>query len=86
MKLRAYTPKEKEKIKTFLCELLDKSFEVNKHGNSPPLWMSLAFILEKFNTGNFYGTISIKVIGTSVNDAKEVDRTHKLVEYYDEIL
>ena len=82
MNITDYTPEQKEKIKQRLNEAIDKSFEVNKFGKGTPFWMSLLFIMERFNKGNYYGSLELKILGTSANDVKEKDRTHKLLEKY----
>tara|TARA_B100000902_G_C26786393_1_gene657620 strand:+ start:179 stop:436 length:258 start_codon:yes stop_codon:yes gene_type:complete len=82
MNITDYTPEQREKIKARIMEALDKSFEVNKFGKGTPLWMSLLFILERFNKGNYYGSLELKILGTSANDIKEKERTHKLLEQY----
>ncbi len=82
MNVTDYNPEQREKIKKRLIEAIDKSFEVNKFGKGTPLWMSLLFILERFNKGNYYGSLELKILGTSANDIKEKDRTHKLLEKY----
>ena len=84
MQIKEYTEEQKEAIKHKLCERLDKSFDVNKYGKGTPFWMNLFFILDKFNKGNYYGSIELKILGTSCNDAKETERTHKLMEIYPE--
>ena len=85
MNITDYTPEQREKIKARVIEALDKSFEVNKFGKGTPLWMSLLFILERFNKGNYYGSLELKILGTSANDIKEKERTHKLLEQYIEL-
>ena len=82
MNITDYTPEQKEQIKQRLIEAIDKSFDVNKFGKGTPFWMSLLFILERFNKGNYYGSLELKILGTSANDVKEKDRTHKLLEKY----
>jgi|TARA_B100002019_G_C21094345_1_gene510237 hypothetical protein len=82
MNITDYTPEQREKIKNRVMEALDRSFDVNKFGKGTPLWMSLLFILERFNKGNYYGSLELKILGTSANDIKEKERTHKLLEQY----
>lgn len=84
MSITNYTQEQRDKIKTRLIEAIDKSFDVNKFGKGTPLWMSLLFILERFNKGNYYGSLELKILGTSANDIKEKERTHKLLETYTE--
>jgi len=82
--VKTYTEAQKEKIKESISDALDKSFEINKFGKGTPMWMNLLFLLKKFNTGNYYGTLEIKILGTSCNDAKEKEVTHKLLEIFEE--
>ncbi len=83
MKAWEYSDSQKARIKEVINEALEESFEINKVANTGiPFWMSILFILEKFNKGNYYGTLLIKILGTSVNDVKEADRTHKLLEHF----
>jgi len=84
MQIQDYTEKQREEIKETLIKELDKSFDVNKFGKGTPLWMNLLFILKKFNKGNYYGTLELKLLGTSINDVREKDRTHKLLELFRE--
>ena len=84
MQVKEYTEEQKKAIKRRLIDRLEKSFEVNKYGKGTPMWMNLYFLLDKFNKGNYYGTIELKILGTSCNDAKEKDITHKLMEIYPE--
>ena len=82
MKVRTYTDEQKAEIVKFVSEKLMKSMDVNRHGVGIPLWMNISFILDKFNRGNYYGTISLKMLGTSCADARELDVSHKLYETY----
>tara|TARA_R100000008_G_scaffold83815_1_gene69746 strand:- start:663 stop:923 length:261 start_codon:yes stop_codon:yes gene_type:complete len=82
MNITDYTPEQRDKIKERIIQALDKSFDVNKFGKGTPMWMSILFILERFNKGNYYGSLELKILGTSVNDVKEKERTHKLLEKY----
>ncbi|MEC8945389.1 MAG: hypothetical protein VYD72_03255 [Chloroflexota bacterium] len=84
MNVKEYTPEEKEKIKAKIIEELDKAFDVNRYGKGTPLWMNLLFLLRRFNKGNYYGTLELKVLGTSCNDIKEKERTFKLLEIFPE--
>lgn len=84
MKIADYTKEQREMIKKRVMDALDKSFDVNKFGKGTPFWMSLLFILERFNKGNYYGSLELKILGTSANDVKEKERTHKLLETYTE--
>tara|TARA_Y100000034_G_scaffold81595_1_gene97821 strand:- start:326 stop:583 length:258 start_codon:yes stop_codon:yes gene_type:complete len=84
MNVKEYTPEEKEKIKSKIIEELDKAFDVNRYGKGTPLWMNLLFLLRRFNKGNYYGTLELKVLGTSCNDIKEKERTFKLLEIFPE--
>lgn len=81
-----YTPDQQKKIKEIINKGLDKSFEVNKFGKGTPMWMNLLFILDQFAKGNYYGTLEIKILGTSCNDVREKEKTHKLMEQYEKLV
>jgi len=82
--IRNYTPEQREKIQKQIHLEVDRSFDVNKFGKGSPAWMGLLFMLKRFNRGNYYGTFEWKVLGTSANDVKEKEVTHKLQEIFDE--
>lgn len=84
--MRQYTEEEKDIIKAVILKKLDKAFEVNSfgQGTTPPLWMNLMFLLDKFNTGCYYGTLSFKIQGTSCMDVREAEVTHKVREHYED--
>ena len=84
MNVKEYTPEEREKIKSKIIDELDKAFDVNRYGKGTPLWMNLLFLLRRFNKGNYYGTLELKILGTSCNDIKEKERTFKLLEIFPE--
>jgi hypothetical protein len=84
MNVQDYTETQREKIRQQVLEALEKSFDVNKYGRGTPFWMSLLFVIEKFNKGNYYGTLEFKILGTSCHDVKEKERTHKLLEIFKE--
>jgi hypothetical protein len=79
-----YTEDQKKQIRTQIIQDLDKAFEVNKFGKGTPMWMNLLFILKRFNKGNYYGSLELKILGTSCNDIKEKERTFKLLEVFKE--
>ena len=79
-----YNKEQQEKIEQLVLTKLRKSFDINSYGRGTPLWMNICFLLDRFNKGNFYGSILIKVLGTSCNDVKETEVTHKLLEIYPE--
>lgn len=84
--LLEYTEEQKAEIKKRVNQALYKSLEVNKYGQGCPMWMNILFLLDRFNSGKYYGTIEIKVLGTSVNDAKEKEKTHKMREIYPDVI
>jgi len=83
--LLEYNEKQKAEIREKVIGALNKSFEVNKFGQGCPMWMNLLFLLDQFNSGKYYGTIEIKILGTSVNDAREKEKTHKMREIYPDV-
>lgn len=82
MNVPEYTLDQQAKIEKLILVKLRKSFSINKFGKGTPLWMNIAFLLDTFNRGNHYGTIEVKILGTSCNDAREREITHKLLEIY----
>ena len=79
-----YSEKAKKNIRKSIMDELDKSFEINKFGKGTPFCMSILFILKRFNRGNYYGTLEVKILGTSCNDVKEKERTFKLMEVFED--
>lgn len=82
--IQVYTRDQRDKIKAQIMVEVEKSFEVNRFGKGTPIWMCILFILKKFNRGSYYGTLELKVLGTSCNDVKEKEVTHKLQEMFED--
>jgi hypothetical protein len=83
--MKQYTLAEKERIKSLISAQIEQSFLTNQSGAGTPFWMNVLFLLEKFNQGgNYYGTVAIKIMGTSCQNAKELEVTHKLIERYED--
>lgn len=84
--MKQYSEEEKALIHALVLKKLDRALEVNSlaPGTTPPLWMDLLFILDKFNTGCYYGTVALKIQGTSCMDVKELEVTHKVREQYED--
>ena len=82
--VKKYTPEQAAKIKAWINKELDEAFRINAFGKGTPIWMSILFMLQKFNTGKYYGTLELKILGMSVNDVKEKEVTYKLQERYNE--
>jgi hypothetical protein len=79
-----YSEKAKKSIIKSIVDELERSFDVNKFGKGTPFWMSLLFLIKRFNRGNYYGTLEFKILGTSCNDVKEKERTFKLMEVFED--
>jgi hypothetical protein len=79
-----YDEEQKQEIRDAVLNRLERSFEVNRTGKGTPLWLNIIFMLDLFNRGNYYGTLLLKILGTSCNDVREQDVTHKLSEKYRE--
>lgn len=82
--MKTYTPQEQEQIEDIIIKELRKSFGINQYGQGTPFWMNVLFLLRKFNQGNYYGSVLMKILGTSCQDAKEVEVTHKLKELFND--
>lgn len=77
----------KKAILDITVKKLEKSMTTNgiaTSGIEP--WRAINFLLDRFNKGNYYGTISIKVTGTSMHNPKEQEVTHKIELFYEEEL
>ena len=46
--------------------------------NGIDLCRALIFVLEKYNSGNYYGTIALKMTGTMIQNPREIEVTHRL--------
>jgi len=80
-----YTEEQKQEIRELLLARLERSFETNKHGKGTPFWLNVLFMFDLFNRGNYYGTMILKILGTSCNDVREGEVTHKLSEKYSDL-
>lgn len=71
-------------LMTKLKPRLEQALELNKTApNGIELEKFLYFLLDKYNTGNYYGWIAVRFSGTAVFNPKEVERTHKLEDEYE---
>ena len=64
-----------------LMETLEKSIELNEKATPDTgvdLTRALIFMLEKYNTGNYFGTIALKFTGLTVQNPRELEVTHRL--------
>lgn len=74
-----YSPKSKERAIKLITKKLEESFDVNAMATlGIPIHKVICHILDLYKRGNFYGTVAVKITGTSIHDPKEVDVTHKL--------
>ena len=74
-------------LKQKFDEELKKALALNRQcpiDKGIPLYKALIFLLERYNDGDYYGTIGIKFSGTIVQNPKEVDVTHRLETAYEE--
>ncbi|MCR4284676.1 MAG: hypothetical protein NUV97_01365 [archaeon] len=72
-----------EIIKAVIQEL-QKSFETDSMASDKgiPIYKNILYVLEKYNTKSYYGTLNIKITGPSCFDIKESEVTHKLDNQY----
>jgi len=60
---------------------LEKALKINDQSpkdSGIDLLRSLIFVLQKYNTGNYYGTIALKFTGTMIQNPREIEVTHRL--------
>lgn len=68
-------------LKSKFDEELKKAIKINEQSPSDSgidLLRALIFILQKYNTGNYYGTIALKITGTMIQNPRELEVTHRL--------
>lgn len=71
-----------KKIKNLINEKLDKvtKNEVISGPDDIPMAINILKLLELYETGNFYGVISIKIVGVSPRNLKVTEKSYKLRE------
>ncbi|HLD98277.1 MAG TPA: hypothetical protein VI815_03045 [Candidatus Nanoarchaeia archaeon] len=68
-----------EKIIELLRPMIERAISINEDTPSGiEIHKPIAFLLEKFNTGKYYGTIEMKITGTSIHNPTENNVTHRL--------
>lgn len=68
-----------KRLTNLITEELKKAEEIHKTDKTTiEPHKAILFFLKKYNTGNYYGTIAIKVTGTQVQNPKEQEVTHRL--------
>lgn len=68
-------------IRKKLSKALDKAVKLNEKATPDTgidLCRALLFILDKYNKGNYYGTVALKFTGLTVQNPREVEVTHRL--------
>lgn len=75
---------EQEQVLIKLIDSVSKAIDVNSlaNDNFAKIENVLQFLLDRYNTGNFYGTIEIKIEGSVVKDPKISNQTFRLREMY----
>ena len=71
------SPIEKHLIKKFRS-----ARKVAELGNGTSLWKNVFFLLDLITTGDFYGTLQLKVLGCTLRNMTMVERTFRVDEMY----
>jgi hypothetical protein len=53
--------------------------------SSTPIWANIMLLLDKFNEGNFYGTLAVRISDNCMENMKIDSQTFKLETVYKEI-
>lgn len=84
-----YKPNKKSELKCDLRKALRKlikevikasEMELIIGGDDMPMIVNLLKLLEIYNTGQFYGTVAIKIVGVSPRNLRVQEQTFKLQE------
>jgi len=70
-----------EKLQKRLLKSIQLGLKTNSKAsvdNGIDLARALIFVLDKYNTGNYYGTIALKFTGIVVQNPREIEVTHRL--------
>jgi len=68
-------------LKSKFDEELKKAIKINEQSpkdSGIDLFRALIFVLQKYNSGNYYGTIALKFTGTMIQNPRELEVTHRL--------
>lgn len=68
-------------LKSKFDEELKKAIKINEQSpkdSGIDLLRALIFVLQKYNSGNYYGTIALKFTGTMIQNPRELEVTHRL--------
>ena len=82
-----YTDEQKRFLYSVFCEKLEKALDNENLGNAfldgrddgnVPIWKNLCFMLDKYNSGEFFGSLAFKVIGFKCSDVFAEKQTFKV--------
>jgi hypothetical protein len=68
-------------LKSKFDEELKKAIKINEQSpkdSGIDLFRALIFVLQRYNSGNYYGTIALKFTGTMIQNPRELEVTHRL--------
>ena len=83
---------DKEAIKRRLGDVLEfieldeSQLPVDSSGNTIPACLVLLFIAEQINSGDFFGSIGVKVKGKTVLKPEVLNQTFRMPLYYENFL
>lgn len=73
----ALSPIEKHLVKKFRS-----ARKVAELGNGISLWKNIFFLLDLVTSGDFYGTVQLKILGCTLRNLTMVERTFRVDEMY----
>ena len=86
-----YNDEQKKFIYTVFCEKLEQALENENLGNAldrgrddsnVPMWKNLCFILDRLNSGEFCGVMSLRISGFRCSDVTIEKQTFKMEGEY----
>jgi len=81
-----YNKEQRKEIFTQICGRLDIALDKESmEDNTVPIWKNILFILDTYNEGDFFGVISLKILGYRMWDAEFSRRTFNIKATYNRI-
>jgi len=75
---------KKDLIKKEVLKRLDKTLDNNLDPTGVPVWLNIIYLLDIYNSGSFYGWLTVRMNGNSMGNFKIQEQTKKLeIEYID---
>ena len=78
-----YNNEQKKEIFSHILAKLNTALDCeNPEVDVSIIWKNILFLLDYYNSEEFFGVLSIKILGQRMWDIKEEERTYKLAAHY----